>query len=170
MYIVAQFVGGVAGVLLARQLIGMSLGEKGVRYVVTEPGPAGTLAALGAEVTIAFVLMSMVLTARASTRWSRHTGLFAGALVALYITFESPLSGMSLNPARTTASAVVASSWTAIWIYFLAPLGGMLLAARVHVWRRRPVPCGKYAHGTPCIFCEHAAAANARREAAAQIG
>ncbi len=157
MYIVAQFAGGLAGVLLAQQLIGMALGHPDVRYVVTQPGPAGSLVALGAEVVIAFVLMSMVLSLQSSPRWSRYTGIVAGVLVALYITFESPLSGMSLNPARSVASAVVAWSWTAMWIYFVAPLGGMLLAARVHVWRRRTVPCAKYAHATPCIFCEYAA-------------
>lgn len=157
MYIVAQFVGGVGGVLLARQLIGMALGHPAVRYVVTQPGPAGTLVAFGAEVAIAFLLMSMVLTVRSSARWERYTGLFAGALVALYITLESPLSGMSLNPARSVASALAASSWTAIWVYLVAPLGGMLLAAHVHVWRRRVVPCAKLAHATPCIFCDYVA-------------
>ncbi len=167
MYVVAQFLGGLAGVLLSRAVIGMSLGDPGVRYVVTQPGPAGTFAALGAEVAIAFIMMSMVLNVRESPRWSRHTGLLAGVLVALYITLESPLSGMSLNPARSVASAAVASSWTAIWIYFVAPLGGMLLAAQVHVWRRQSVPCPKYVHATPCIFCEYAAA-KSRNESLAE--
>lgn len=156
-YMIAQFVGGVSGVLVSRLLVGMALGDPAVRYVVTQPGPAGVLAALGAEFAIAFVLMTVVLTVQSSARWSRYTGLCAGVLVALYITFESPLSGMSLNPARSVGSALVAWSWTAMWIYFVAPLGGMLLAAHVHVWRRRVVPCAKYAHATPCIFCEYVA-------------
>ena len=50
----------------------------------------------------------------------------AGALVALYIIFEAPLSGMSMNPARTVASALPAHVWTDAWIYFLAPPLGML--------------------------------------------
>ena len=52
-------------------------------------------------------------------------------LLFLYIVVEAPLSGMSLNPARTVASAVPARAWTALWVYVLAPVAAMLLAARV---------------------------------------
>jgi len=50
-------------------------------------------------------------------------------LVATYIILESPLSGMSMNPARSFGSAVAARLWTGLWIYFTAPPLGMLLAA-----------------------------------------
>ena len=43
---------------------------------------------------------------------ARYAGLFAGTLVFLYITFEAPLSGMSINPARTVASGVPSRVWT----------------------------------------------------------
>ena len=56
-------------------------------------------------------------------------GYFAGFLLLVYITFESPLSGMSLNPARSVASAIPARSWKAMWIYCVAPPLAMLLAA-----------------------------------------
>ena len=62
---------------------------------------------------------------------ARYGGLFAGTLVFLYITFEAPLSGMSINPARTAASALPSGIWTGGWIYFVAPVLGMLLAAQV---------------------------------------
>lgn len=154
-YIAAQFAGGVAGVMIAHHLIGAPLGDPAVRYVVTEPGPLGVAAAFTGELAITFILMSVVLGTAASARWSRFTGLFAGLLVASYITFESPVSGMSMNPARTIGSAVAAGSWTSAWIYFVAPLAGMLLAARLYVVRRgrAAVPCAKMVHGTPCIFC-----------------
>jgi aquaporin Z len=81
-------------------------------------------------------------------------------LVAIYITFEAPLSGMSMNPARTLASAVHAHRWTALWIYVTAPTLGMLAAAECH--RRMPraprVLCAKLHHDNPmrCIFrCEY---------------
>jgi aquaporin Z len=45
---------------------------------------------------------------------ARFTGLIAGCLVAMYITVEAPISGMSMNPARTFGSAVVADYWTAL--------------------------------------------------------
>jgi aquaporin Z len=165
-YIIAQFVGGVAGVIIARAIVGMMLGHPSVRYVVTEPGPLGAGVAFGAELLIAFMLMWVVLGSAASARYARFTGLFAGLLVATFIAIESPLSGMSMNPARTLGSALAAAHWTAIWIYFTAPLLGMLLAAQAYLWRkgRAAVPCPKMAHATPCIFCEHS------REAAAFAG
>jgi aquaporin Z len=88
---------------------------------------------------------------------ARSTGLFAGALVATYITLEAPLSGMSMNPARTVASAVPAHVWTDVWIYFTAPVIGMLAAAEVfvRVRRARDLACPKLHHQnhTRCIFC-----------------
>jgi aquaporin Z len=89
-------------------------------------------------------------------RLARYTGLFAGALVALYITFEAPLSGMSMNPARTFGSAFGASDYTALWVYFVAPLSGMLLAAEVYAraGRQRTAHCAKLHHDNDhrCIF------------------
>jgi aquaporin Z len=69
----------------------------------------------------------------------------------------APVSGMSMNPARTTASAIVANHWMSVWVYFAAPVAGMLSAAEVFVRRRgrEAVPCGKMMHAEPCIFCEH---------------
>src|SRR5262249_49118850 len=49
------------------------------------------------------------------------TPLFAGALVATYISVEAPISGMSMNPARSLASAIPAGAWGPLWIYFVAP-------------------------------------------------
>ena len=53
----------------------------------------------------------------------RLTDVFAGCLVAIYITFEAPFSGISMNPARTFGLAAVASFWVGLWIYFTAPVG-----------------------------------------------
>jgi aquaporin Z len=120
------------------------------------PGPWGNAAAFGGEFVIAFVLVSMVLRVSASARWARYTGLFAGLLVALYITFEDPLSGMSMNPARTFGSAISAMRWDALWIYFTAPPFAMLLAAELFLRQsKRPVACAKYHHhnNKRCIHC-----------------
>ncbi len=59
-----------------------------------------------------------------------YIGYAAGFLLLVYITFEAPFSGMSLNPARSVASAIPARSWTA-WIYFAAPISAMLLAVKL---------------------------------------
>jgi aquaporin Z len=78
-------------------------------------------------------------------------------LVAAYITFEAPISGMSMNPARSFASAVPAHHWTDLWIYFTAPIIGMLSAADLYVRRNGAVSigCAKLHHENSkrCIFC-----------------
>lgn len=133
-YAVAQSAGAIVGVELAQAIFGLRLAHPAVAFVVTVPGAAGTAVAFAAELLISFLLMESVL--RLSVGRARYlTGWCCGLLVALYITFEAPLSGMSMNPARTLGSAVVADLWTACWIYFVAPPLGMLLAAELHLRR-----------------------------------
>ena len=156
-YMVSQFLGGLAGVGIVAALLGGRFTAPPVSFVATTPGPRGTLVAFAAEVMIAAVMMGMILITMNSPRWSRRTGLLAGLLVALFITFEAPYSGMSLNPARTTASALPSGLWTAWWVYFLAPPLGMLLAVEMGRWLRGRVEphCAKLNHHTRqrCIFC-----------------
>lgn len=155
-YTLFQFTGGIAGVLLAYLIFGALLDHPSVNYAVTIPGPAGTWPAFVAELGISFIMMTVVLTVSNQKKLGRWTGLFAGALVATYIILESPISGMSMNPARTLGSASFAQLWTALWIYFTAPLLGMLLAAETYQ-RLRPahgVACAKFHHHNDkrCIF------------------
>lgn len=160
-YVAAQFAGGVAGVLAASTLLGSRLADPGVRYVVTAPGPTGPLVALAAEIAISFLLMLVVLIVSNTPRLARFTGLAAGALVALYITFEAPISGMSMNPARTFGSDLAAGAWPAYWVYLAGPPLGMLLASEVYLRVRgaSQVFCAKLQHdaGAHCIFCEERA-------------
>jgi aquaporin Z len=155
-YVLAQFVGGLAGVVLSAAVLGAVLAHPSVNYVVTVPGPRGTGVAFLAELAISFVLMSVVLIATNTVNLGRFTGLFAGLLVATYITVEAPLSGMSMNPARTMGSALPGDVWTALWIYFTAPPLGMLLAAEAYLRVRgaHRVFCAKLDHYNDkrCIF------------------
>lgn len=155
-YVAAQCLGGLAGVLLSRALLGGALSHPAVHYVVTTPH-AGVAVAFVAELAIAFVMMSFVLTL-SSSALARFTGVGAGLLVAGYITFEEPLSGMSLNPARTLASALPAMDFTGLWLYLLAPPLGMLLAAQIFlaVSGRAAKHCAKLHHTSRyrCLFCQ----------------
>jgi aquaporin Z len=155
-YTLFQFAGGIAGVVLASLLLGNLVAHQAVNYAVTVPGMTGALAAFVAEIAITFILMTVVLNVSNTKRLSRWTGLFAGALVATYITIESPISGMSMNPARTFGSAFGAHVWTSLWIYFTAPPIGMLLAAEVYqrIKRGRAIACAKLHHhnNQRCIF------------------
>jgi aquaporin Z len=155
-YALAQFVGGALGVLAVLALLGALFADPPVSYVATVPGAGGIALALLAEVVISFGLMTVILFASNTPRLMRLTGVFAGCLVALYITFEAPLSGMSMNPARTFASALPGSLWHSLWIYFVGPIAGMLLAVEAYrLIRRTPeVICAKLNHHTHrrCIF------------------
>jgi len=155
-YVIAQFVGGILGVVLAATLLRHFIADPTVNYVVTVPGRFGPGVAFVAEAVISFVLMSVVLRVSNNHTLNRFTGLCAGILVATYITVEAPLSGMSMNPARTFGSALSAQVWTALWIYFIAPPLGMLLAAELYVrWHgAHRVLCAKLHHHNTkrCIF------------------
>jgi aquaporin Z len=155
-YALAQFAGGALGVLTVRALLGAIFADPPVSYVATIPGAGGAAVALLAEAAMSFGLMTMILFTTNTARLMRLTGVFAGCLVALFITFEAPLSGMSMNPARTFASALPGNLWQALWIYFVGPTAGMLLAVDFYrLIRRTPdVICAKLNHHTHrrCIF------------------
>ena len=164
-YAAFQFIGGTLGVLVSALFLGMVIADSTVNYVVTVPGSAGVWIAFIAELLISFVQLSMVLRVSNAKTWARYTGVFAGVLVAIYISIEAPYSGMSMNPARTFASAFPAQLWTAWWIYFTAPLLGMFLAAELYLRQHsvHRVFCAKLHHhnNQRCIFrCNYDALAN----------
>jgi aquaporin Z len=158
-YISAQFAGAILGVYASSIVLGRWLAHPTVDYVVTLPGPYGYWWAFVAEFVITFLLMSAILRVSNTPKLNRYTGLFAASLVMIYISIEAPISGMSMNPARTLGSAFSAANWTAIWIYFTAPPLGMLMAAEFYVRSRgagQPgrVLCAKLHHDNRerCIF------------------
>jgi aquaporin Z len=155
-YITAQFTGAVLGITLASLLIGGALSNSSVNYVATVPGAYGHAVAFGAEAAISFVLMLTVLAVSNTPAIARFTGICAGLLVWSYITIEAPLSGMSMNPARTLGSALLAQRFMGLWIYFTAPVLGMFAAAELFTRRYglRRVACAKLHHprGGVCIF------------------
>lgn len=158
-YSLSHFVGASAGVGLSEFLIGAPLSHANVAYAATRPGSAGLGIAFAAEVLIAGVLMSVVLWTGNSRRWSKWTPYFAASLVGLFILVESPLSGMSMNPARSFGSALFAQAWDSYWIYLLAPLTGMFSAAALYkgLPGAHRVYCAKLHHHNSrrCLFrCE----------------
>lgn len=155
-YSAAQFAGGLLGVVLSAVVLGQLVAHPSVQYAVTVPGASGVGIAFLAEMLISFIQMSMVLRVSNAKHLARFTGVFAGLMVAIYISLEAPYSGMSMNPARTFASALPATMWTALWIYFTAPPLGMLLAAELYVRQHslHQVFCAKLHHHNDkrCIF------------------
>jgi aquaporin Z len=154
-FVLAQFTGGTLGVLLLTALAGSAFTAPPVSSVVTLPAPPhGSGTAFVAEIVIAFGMMATIL-AVSNSRLAAYTGVCAGLLVAIYISFEAPFSGMSINPARSFASAAPAGMWQQLWIYLTAPVLGMLAAAQVHRGLHRRIACAKLLHpgDVRCIHC-----------------
>lgn len=158
-YIFAQFIGGAIGVRAARLVIPQPIQHESVVFALTRPGRHGARVAWLAEVFITFIMMLMVLSFSNHQETAPYTGLMAGVLVAVFILVEAPLSGMSMNPARTLASALHAKVFRHLWIYFTAPPLGMLAAALLYstAIQDRQVHCAKLNHEghSRCIFRCH---------------
>lgn len=169
-YVVAQFLGGLVGVVLAATVLGAAFREPPVLYAATLPGESGPAIAFLAELAISAGMMAMILAVLRAPRLAPFAGVLAGALVATYIAFEAPLSGMSMNPARSVASALPAGRLQELWIYLSAPVIGMVGVVASSQSLARSTPCAKLLHAVRhrCIHCGHepASTANGDRGAA----
>ena len=150
-YICAQFIGAVLGVALFAALMATWASDPAVNFIVTIPGAWGWWAAFVAEFAITFAMFLLILESTTSLRLRRYTGLFAGGLLMTLIIIESPISGTSLNPARSTGSAVFAVGWNSLPLYFIAPPLGAQIAVLTYrrLRRGRDVPCAKLNHHPP---------------------
>jgi aquaporin Z len=155
-YVVAQFVGAVAGVFLAYLMLGHDLSAPPVHYVVTLPGNYGNGIAFVAEFLLSGLLMGVVLFATNHRNLTRLSPLFVALVTIFYYALGSSISGFSVNPARSFSSAFFARIWQGIWIYFVGPCLGMLVAAAIYVRSMGPskVYCAKVFHDlkSPCPF------------------
>ena len=125
-YILFQFIGGSIGMYGVYLLFPHLISDPAVNYIVTLPGKKGVAIAFMLEFMISFLLITTVLFSNYENAYSGITPYLVAVLLTLYITFEAPFSGMSMNPARTFASAIVAGKWDYYWLYCIAPVMGML--------------------------------------------
>jgi aquaporin Z len=131
-YIVFQVIGGSLGLWLVTLLFPTWMSDPDINYIVTEPGKSGILMAFLFEFLISFILIMVVLIMSIKKEWDDYTAYVVSALVTLFITVEAPYSGMSMNPARTFASAIVSGEWKSFWLYCTAPLMGMLAGEYIY--------------------------------------
>ena len=105
----------------------------------SKPGPDGPWVALGVEFFIAFGLMALLLWASNDPKLEKRLGLWTAALIALYLTFAVPFSGMSMNPARSLGAGVWTHDRPSILVYFVAPVAATLLCAELYrrIWPGR---------------------------------
>jgi aquaporin Z len=149
-YIVVQLAGALTGAAL---VVAIWRGwATSVSVGATVPKDGGAAAAVAAEVAVTFLLVSLILNFVDRRRLMPFTAAAAGILVAFFVFVEAPVSGTSLNPARTLGPAIVGGNFTDVWIYLLAPPCGALAAAALFRHRRPSVACGKLFH-TEAVQC-----------------
>jgi aquaporin Z len=136
-YMLFQFMGGTLGMYLVYLAMPVLISSPAINYIVTQPGTTGTAIAFIMEFIISFFIISTVLFTSDNKHLAKYTSLFVAILITLFITFEAPYSGMSMNPARTFSSAIISNQWKVFWLYCIAPIGGMLFGERIFVWRKK---------------------------------
>ena len=125
-YWVAQLVGAVFAALFLRALFGL-VGNLGA----TLPHH-GTIEALIMEVVLTFLLLTVILgTATNHGLVGHNAALAVGGTIAFCGLFAAPISGASMNPARSLGPFLVSGQFTDIWIYVVGPIAGALLAVGV---------------------------------------
>jgi aquaporin Z len=124
-YVVAQFAGAVLATLLLIGLIGKH-GSAGL----TLPGPGiSTATALAWEALLTTGLVSVILgTASGAQQLGPIAALGVSSYIILAGLFGGPVSGASMNPARSLGPALVLGNWTSWWAYLVGPLIGALIA------------------------------------------
>jgi aquaporin Z len=137
LYVTAQLMGAMGGMAIAELLLGRYLAHPQVDHIATAPGDAGLSWAFVGELSFSFALMTLILVLSSRPRWAPYTGLAVAITVAVFTATAAPLSGMSMNPARTLGSAIFSQDWHDLWIYFVAPPLGMLTAAGAYVRLRK---------------------------------
>ncbi|WP_462267006.1 MIP/aquaporin family protein [Mucilaginibacter sp.] len=138
-YVIFQFAGAVAAVFLLKLTLHEIFGAHPVNYSLSAPQNSyGLTHAFLAEFTIALIFVTAILFCNSAKRLEKYSAFIAGGLICLFVTFEQPYSGMSINPARSLAGAAGANQWGNLWIYFIAPVAGMFIASENFLyWQRR---------------------------------
>ncbi|MQA62891.1 MAG: aquaporin [Actinophytocola sp.] len=144
-YMLAQLAGGALGAILLVAAYGPDASEAGgfgaTALAETVPVGAGILAEVLGTFILVFAVMTLAVDARAPHGWA---GFMIGLAVAVAILVTGPLTGGSLNPARTFGPNLAASLWggSAPWadfaLYWIGPLLGAAIAAGVYQFVAAP--------------------------------
>jgi aquaporin Z len=127
-YWLAQFAGAVVGALFLQLMFGDV--AAGSSYPISKPG--GEWRSLVMEILLTTILVSVILNTATGHRSIGHNAAIAvGATIALLGLFASPISGASMNPARTLGPDIVSTDVTGWWVYVAGPVAGACLAVMI---------------------------------------
>lgn len=125
-YIVAQILGGVAGAFALKTVAGSAAGNLGATTLAAGIDP---VMGMVIELILTFFLVNAVYNAAVSGKAGNMAGAAIGLTLVFCILMGGPLTGASLNPARTLGPAIVSGNFDNLWIYLVGPpLGGILAA------------------------------------------
>jgi len=127
-YVVAQFVGAILATLLLWALLGKQ-GSAGL----TLPGPGvSTTTAMVWEIVLTTGLVSVIQgTASGAQQLGSLAAIAVGSYIALAGLWGAPVSGASMNPARSLGPALVLNDWTSWWAYLVGPIVGGVIAVGI---------------------------------------
>lgn len=132
-YAAAQLAGAVG----AAGFLRLVLGNVAHLGATVPAGQGGAWQAFWLELVLTFFLMFVIMAVATDTRAvGQAAALAIGATVGLEALFAGPISGASMNPARSLGPALVGSVWTAQWVYLTAPFLGAAAAALLYRWLR----------------------------------
>lgn len=138
-YVMAQLAGALAASLSLRAFFGDAGG-----LGATHPAHVSDTGAAVLEAGLTAVLLIVILAVATDTRAEGSLAAVAiGATIGLEALVMGPITGASMNPARSLAPAVVSGDMTGIWIYLAGPLCGALVGVVVYAYlRASPAPRG----------------------------
>jgi MIP family channel proteins len=137
-YVAVQFAGGILGALTLRWVLGGTASGLGVTRLAQNldlhGSPYTVTPAVGfcVECLLTFFLVNAVLNAGISGKATIPGGLAIGLTLTFCILMGGPLTGASLNPARTLGPALAAGSYDDLWLYFAGPAVGGLVAGLLY--------------------------------------
>ena len=127
-YWVAQFAGAIGAALFLQAMFGDV--SAGGNYPINKPG--GDWRSLVMETVLTAILVSIILNTATGGRSIGHNAAIAvGSTVALLGLFASPISGASMNPARTLGPDIVGNDYTGWWVYIAGPVIGAAIAVMI---------------------------------------
>ncbi len=128
-YWIVQFLGGILGAILLNALL-PNPGDLGVTILAEGVTPVQGLVI---EIVLTFFLVNTIFNTAVSGKVGSFAGLAIGLTLVLCILMGGPLTRASLNPARTLGPAIVSGNYADIWLYFLGPCVGAILAALLYI-------------------------------------
>jgi aquaporin Z len=136
-YILAQLLGAIAASATLRGLFPLS-----PKLGMTQPAGSATQSFV-LELILTAILMLVILNVSVGAQEKGITaGIAIGGVIALEAMFAGPISGASMNPARSFGPALIAHDFTSLWIYLIAPAAGALLAVPLCFCVRERGCCG----------------------------